>query len=104
MRHRDIDTARHFLYNQKVTIYYGRIAQSVEQLPFKEMAGGSNPSAPTSSTVDVRAFSLSALQSVLTFVGNMLIKRHRKYCLAGLCIIEKIQIVSLRRVKCGADR
>lgn len=26
---------------------FGRIAQSVEQLPFKQTVGGSNPSAPT---------------------------------------------------------
>ena len=26
---------------------YGRIAQSVEQLPLKQTVGGSNPSAPT---------------------------------------------------------
>lgn len=28
-------------------VKYGCIAQLVEQLPFKEMVGGSNPSAPT---------------------------------------------------------
>ena len=49
---------------------FGRIAQLVEQWPFKPMVGGSNPSAPTKKSKDTLAVFFDFLVDAKGFEGR----------------------------------